>query len=352
MRLPLRLRPCVRTVRRAFTGPGSLESVAVARDVLCPEEKTEPSPAIFLPGQLDRVIGAPSESSVAAEIEVMTTRQFIHAPAVAYRIRHAALFAGSIYSKSLRYFIDGAARATSSPPVHIEKATLSSTFIGLKYFGHWIKDDCTLRLLCEELGNPPLCVKIPDHRDSAKYANYFMQDWSKSIDSALIDDLVILQDFGQNSLKKRRYEALRSRIAETFGNQQARSLVYLRRGATGAARLVHNEQEILETLERRGFLILDIASASLEDILRQLSQARLVISMEGSNCAHCVAALPSGSGLMLLEPANRFTANQRGWTDSLSIRLGFVVGEAVTASSFGFSISEILQTTDLMLNHV
>jgi Glycosyltransferase 61 len=351
MLIPFGLRAGIRHVRRTFAGPGTLESTAARREVICPEEKAELSPAIVLPGQLERVIGAPAESSVAAEIEAMTTRQVSHAPTIAYHIRGAALLDGSVYAGRMRHFLFGDLRSAEKSPVRIEKAALASTFIGIKYFGHWLKDDCTLRLLCEDLGNP-LCVRVPSHPDIASYSAYFQQDWSTSTDKAWIDHLLIMQDFGQNSFKKNRYEILRSRLRAKLGNQQVNSLIYLKRGSTGVSRLVHNEREIIDALAKRGATVLDVGSDRLERILTGLSQARLVISMEGSHCAHCVAALPSGSGLMLLQPPNRFCANQRGWADCLSIRSGFVVGEMVGPSSYSFSISEILETADLMLKHV
>jgi hypothetical protein len=351
MKIPIRLRPAIRHVRRTFTGPGTLESVAVSKDIVCPEEKAELSPVVFLSGQLEKVTGAPLESTVAAEIRATTAREVNHAATIAYHIRDAALLGAVVYSRNLKYPVSDAFVASKTRPIQIEKAVLASTFTGLKYFGHWMKDDCTLRLLCEDFGNP-LCVRIPPHSDIVKYAGYFGQDWSTSTDSAWINHIVIMQDFAQNSFKKQRYEKLRSRIKVRFGGQQASSFVYLKRGATGASRLVHNEAEIIDELLKRGFIVLDVAVDSLEQVLTVLSQARLVVSMEGSHCAHCVAAMPSGSGLMLLEPPNRFCANQRGWTDCLSIRTGFVVGDAVGDANTLFSVSEILKTIDLMLKHV
>lgn len=351
MKIPLFLRPGIRHVRRAFTGPGTLKSAAVSWDILCPEEKAELRPTISLPGQIEKVTGAPSESTAAAEIQAMVEREVIHAPTIAFHIRDAALFGGSIYTGNLRHFIFKTPKRTKNNSVHIENAALTSTFVGIKYFGHWLKDDCTLRLLCEEFGDP-LCVRAAPHPDCAKYARYFQQDWSTAIDGALIDHLVIMQDFGQNNSKRQRYEVLRSRVKASLGSERAKSLVYIKRGATGASRLVHNEGEIINVLIEKGFEILDIASDKLEYVLTVLSQARVVISIEGSHCAHCVVSLPAGSGLILLQPPNRFCANQRGWADLLSIRSGFVVGDVMDGSSYSFSLSDILKTVDLMLEQI
>jgi Glycosyltransferase 61 len=351
MQIPLFLRPGIRHVLRGLTGPGTLRSTARSWDILCPEEKAELEPAIFLPGQIEKVTGAPSESTVAAEIRAMTEREVIHAPAIAYHIKDAALFGGSVYAGNMRYFIFDGHQRKKVRSTHIEKAALTSTFVGIKYFGHWLKDDCTLRLLCEEFGDL-LCVRANPHRDCTTYGDYFQQEWSTETNGALIDHLVIMQDFGQNSSKRRRYELLRSRLKARLGSQKAKPLVYLKRGATGASRMVHNEEEIIIALREKGFEILDIATVNLEYMLTVLSQADVVVSVEGSHCAHCAFSLPVGSGLILLQPPDRFCANQRGWAESLSIRSGFVVGDAVGGSSCSFSVSAVLQTVDLMLQQI
>jgi hypothetical protein len=110
--------------------------------------------------------------------------------------------------------------------------------------------------------------------------------------------------------------------------------------------LIGNEGELTDELARRGFIILDVVEDTLEKILSHLVSARLVISVEGSHVAHCCPSLPTGSGLMLLQPPDRFIGSHRGWSESLGIRFGFVVGEKKGRAAY-FDMGDILRTMDL-----
>jgi capsular polysaccharide biosynthesis protein len=216
--------------------------------------------------------------------------------------------------------------------------------LGVEYFGHWLKDDCTQYLLAEEHGAlsvPPLYT--PAHQ--SLYESYFSQRWTP-VSRARIDHLIVYQDFSQNSLKRRRYQVLTSRIrAQLVPNSPA--LVYLKRGTTGVARLVANEGEIIEALVKKGFVVVDIASDRLETIITSLMEAKIVVTVEGSHFWHCWFSPENRSGVITLQPPDRFTSIAKGWLDAVSARFGLVVGEKREGASW-FSISDILKTVDLM----
>src|SRR5262249_10362059 len=149
-----------------------------------------------------------------------------------------------------------------------------------RFFGHWLLDDCTKYLLAEEIGNP-LCLRMPPYGHLQQYESYFGQDW-RPTDRAYIDHLVIFQDFAQNSFKRKRYKILRDRLQAHFTRSAPQNLVYLKRGTTGVRRIIQNEDEIIDGLLKRGFLVLDIATHRLEHIIERLSNAKIVVSLEGS----------------------------------------------------------------------
>ena len=86
----------------------------------------------------------------------------------------------------------------------------------------------------------------------------------------------------------------------------------MRRGNTGAIRLIQNEDEIIDALIKRGFLVLDVASDSLDKIIKTLLNAKIIVTLEGSHAAHCVYATPENSGLLLLQSPDRFVTSTRG----------------------------------------
>ena len=346
--IPLEAVPYIRLAKRVLLGPGSLAHAAHYHDILHPEVTAANRDTIFLPGQLDRVTGTSTETTLQREIESVTSSTAVHAATIAFHVKNATLVDGSIYAGRYRHMLrenrpfDVKAKTCH----HLKKAALVSSYYGIRYFAHWLSDDCSLYPLAKEFGTP-LCLRTC-YPHQEKYQDYFGMDCA-AIDRAHIDHLVIFQDFAQNSLKRTRYETLRAQIQSHFPRTRRDLLVYLKRGQTGFPRLIQNEGEILEELVNRGFVVVDVGSDPLESILGTLVNAHLVISMEGSHIAHCNFAIPSGAGILTLQPSDRFIGVDRGRCECLGIRFGFVVGMR-RDSGYYFSCSEILRTTELILS--
>ncbi len=348
MRLPIEAYAQIRNIRRLFRGPGTMQTTAYETEILCPEENSDLSPAIFIPSQIEKIVGTPSESTVANEIEYVTRSKAIHAATIAYHIRNAVLLKGSIYSGNLRHQIMDEPDVRGQPTIYFKTAALASTWCGTKYFGHWLKDDCVQYLLAEKYGQPLAVTNTPFSKHMNLYSGYLNQSWAQT-SRARIDHLVAYQDFGQNSLKKHRYAILQSRLELQFSNPgNSSTLVYLKRGHTGQSRLIQNEAEIIEVLDKKGFSFVDVAHDELEHIITSLMHAQIVVSVEGSHMCHCWFPPNANRGVIALEPPDRFTAVQRDWAHCMSAKFGFVVGDKRHNETY-FSPSDILRTTDLMM---
>jgi hypothetical protein len=351
--MPLQVTPYIRNLRRLFVGPGSLRSSAFKEEHLCDAEKYTNHPAIYLPDQIARVTGVDINSTKEMEITSATSNSVTHAPTIAYHIKDAILFDGSVYHGSLRYKItdQNLFNDLTSKQQHLGIAALASSGFGHRYFGHWLADDCVQYLLAETNGRPA-CVRrsVCWGNHHGTYERYFGQDWTP-IDRARIDHLIVYQDFAQNSLKRLRYTVLRNRLRANFVCKEPRSLVYLRRGETGARRVIQNEGELIDVLTKHGFLITSVETDSLEELLGVLVNAKVVVTIEGSHATHCAFSVPDNSGLIILEPPDRFLAWHRGWSEAVGVRFGFVVG-APGERGYCFSTSEILETVDLMLKSI
>ena len=143
-----------------------------------------------------------------------------------------------------------------------------------------------------------------------------------------------------------------SQIKAHFPEATGGAKVYLRRGGTGVARKIQNEAEIVDALIKRGFKVIDLETDTLETILTTLVDAQIVVSIEGSHIAHCAFTIPGQSGLIVLQPPDRFVAVHRGWAECMSVRFGFVVGDKGDNGAYCFSPSDILRTIDLMLESI
>jgi len=348
VRLPIKLSPNIRHLKRLFFGPGTARSAARYIEVLCPEERGEVRPSIYLDGQLDKATGAASGTDLAAQLCPVTTRTITHAPTIAYHVENAVLTRGSIYSGNMKYFLyPKLPESTRAAPVHLTRAALASTKLGTQFFGHWLKDDCTLYLLAEKHG-PPLSVPpLYTRVDQPHYESLFIQDWGSTIE-AHIDHLIVYQDFSQNSLKRQRYRLLNARIRSRLV-PKVPALVYFKRGKTGVPRLIANEDEIIETLTKAGFVVVDIASDDLQTIITSLMDAKVVVTLEGSHLSHCWFSPENKSGVVTLQPPDSFTSITKGWLDAVSARFGFVVGDKRDGCTW-FSVSDILKTVEIMIS--
>ena len=356
MIVPVRAVPVIRLIKRAIFGRGSLEAVAYRREILCPPETATLRPAIFLPGQLEKIMEINSSDplgplSRSQEIEAATSLKLTRAATIAYHVKNAILFDGAVYVGHFKHRVvsDGSIFTRADKVCgRLDSCALASTLFGTKYFGHWLADDCTRYLLAEEYGRP-LCVRMAYYGHKQKYQEYFWQDWTP-IDRAHIKDLVIFQDFSQNTLKRNRYTNLQNRLKTRFSSAASKLYVYLRRGKTQNAvhRNILNEEEIEIALTQKGFVVID-ASDDVDNLIKSLINAKIVISIEGSHIAHYLYTCSENSGLLVLQPPDRFAAVHRDWADCLGVRFGFVVGEG-RVGKYHFSIPDILRTLDLMLN--
>lgn len=278
----------------------------------------------------------------------MLTPVYEHAPTVAFHVKNAVLHRGSVYAGNMRYFItDERAFRNTADHRHLGCAALANTAVGYRYFGHWLRDDCVQYLLAEKLSQP-LSFKMSISPHMQAYSELFQQDWS-GISSASVDHLVIFEDYAQNSLKRARYQLLSSRVAKAFPTTTVPDkLVYIKRGQTGQARSVSNEDALMDVLVRWGFDIIDVSS-DLTSIVSTLRRAKLVVSIEGSNINHFNFAASAGSALLVLQPADRFLAFHRHWCECVGVRFGFVVG-IKDEQGYTFSTDEILKTSELLLN--
>jgi hypothetical protein len=348
LQIALRTAPFRRNVRRFLFGPASRAETAFEQEVLCPGDVSELLPSLFLDDQIAKIRGTIAENKLDVELDDALRRTATNAPTIAFHIRNATLLNGSLYASRMRYQVGNKTAKTNRQISHFDTAAICSSLAGNTAFGHWLADDVLTYVLAERHSKPICCSPNPPYGHMPFYAKILEQDWTAT-DHAFIDHLILFQDFAQTSLKKRRQLEARNKVLSQVKVTAGNHMVYLKRGNSGTSRLIANEQEIIDELSRRGFIILDINTDSVERILSYLATSRIVISMEGSQTYHGAYSLPSGSGLLLLQPPGRFVATQRGWSSNIGVRFGFVVGDERDDATY-FSLNDILKTADLFFS--
>src|SRR6266705_1748151 len=72
MPIPIKLRAYQRHIKRLFFGPGTVQSAAYDRHVIFPKSKARLSPAVFLPGQINKVTDSAPETTRESEVREAT----------------------------------------------------------------------------------------------------------------------------------------------------------------------------------------------------------------------------------------------------------------------------------------
>lgn len=348
----IRFRACGNILKSKLHLGRHLEDAAASTDIL-EGELTEPAPPLrILPGMLDRVThGVAGHSTASQELAVATAAAFVHAPVVRYTLRDCLVhrggveYAGGFVAKS-RKLLD---RFPLEPIATEARKSYCMSLVSHIYFGHWLTDACATALLADEAGDIILDAR-PDWPDTAIYARAFGFP-TTGLAPMRVSELTLYSDYSQGLLKRQRYRTLANRLRESVGTSGNSSppMVYLRRGTSGVARLIAHEDALCERLAAEGFDIVDL-KADFADRYARLAAASILVTVEGSHINHGFFAMPPGSSVITLIPADRFTMWGRGVANAFGLNYGCVV---MQPSNDGYVVApdEILRTVDLARAH-
>ncbi len=318
-------------------------------EVIQPQEEEPLVPAFYLPDQLERATaGVPGLSTLEQEMGWLTLKTAVHAAVIRYTLRdclvhlHGVEYLGGSICKDQ----GGRHRIPSGYIETVGHAAYCMSATAHQYFGHWLQDACSTALLAQPNESLLLDVRA-DWPHAAAYTKAF--DLNPAPASNLyVRELSVFQDFSQGSSKRQRYARLRERLARAFGPAPTRSQpVYLRRGATGIARIIANEDEVTQRLEQAGFLVLDIAGLSAAEIFRHLAVAPVVVCMDGSHMSHLYFSMPRGGSILSFVPADRFTAINYGFASAAGLHFGMLVADR-SDQGYVVDVDAMMRTLDLL----
>jgi hypothetical protein len=313
----------------------TLQDLSSKRWTICPSEQQRVPPAIFLEQDLAKITAVMEDTTLEQEMARIRGGQIEHAATMAYQLADCELLNGNLYKGAVRYPLTKQAqrlfefKRTES----ITEAALASTYYGSFYFGHWLTDDLSLCLAAQSWGTPVIPER-PAYSHESGYRE-LTNIQPNSVASAYFQQLIIFDDFGQNSFKRTRYEEIRSRLSK-IPAINAGGKVLIRRGQQGAARVLTNAAEIEQLLVAQGFYIVDPEQSTVQEIVAATQGARLVVGLEGSHLLHCIYTMAQNGGLCVLQPPFRFNNVLKNYADGVGISYGFVIGQA---NENGFSIN-------------
>lgn len=277
----------------------------ISQDVLQPEETEDVRPPYISDTCRDRVSGCHHWTTIAAELAQLDARTVTHAPVIRHTYGRGIVGPDGFATAKKRLNLEqGFPRnARTRPVTHQTEVTYINDVATKLYFGHWIKEGVSQTYLTDQgnyyLSNPPHWAHCAQYRDALGLR--------PSDDTYIIADRIITySDFSQGSLKRARYQQMKSQIAAAMpAVTQTHEKVFMWRGNEGESRNFQAADQVRDRLEREGWKTLDV-TLPLADIYQTLAGARLVAGMEGSHLNHLYFCIQPGIAQVVLAPHDRF----------------------------------------------
>ncbi len=304
-------------------------------------------PAVCLPGQFERI----RNTEFATLDEVLRSfRGDFDArdnPTIAYRLENIDLADGVLYAKRGQRHLR--ARRSRIPTYQVPREVMSGSmyesWLGNRWFGNWLSDDCLTHFLAASVGPTVASLTNPAGHVPRYEALLGMKPQRRR--HVHFKELILFDDSANNLGKTQRSVEMRNRLLRGKTVQPV-SGVFLLRGKTGDARVMTNERQIADQMvETYGFEVLDPTNASVDQIAALCGQAAMVAGVEGSHLVHGLAMMAPGATLLVFQPPDRTVAALKTVTDRQNQRYAFVVGEG-TSSSFSVDWCEVRRTLDLL----
>ena len=313
-----------RLAGRLLAKPVNFENMAKDATVLCAEEEQEVQPAVYLPEHLQRITGFTTNFLERTPVERMLDTHSIHAPTLLYSLGKSKLFGGGLWAQNNSFITRSINEQDDFDIVNLNQAVVTDTDIGHVHFGHWLREVVPASLVGSD-AIPSLSMRRPHFRHAAQYEKFFKLQTIYA-NKGLVENCFLLSDFSQNSYKLTRYLTLRDNLKSSLNPSDITyNGVFIARGNTGAKRLLINENEVIAHLEKKGFDIVYPEKMTVEEIVKRLWNAKVVITVEGSAHNHAIYSMALKGALLELQPPSRFGIIIKGACDCLGIGWGFYV---------------------------
>lgn len=327
-------------------GGGDLAAAADERWHVAPAETLEVPPAIILDGQAERITQTMFTTLPLLIQSLDGDPAEDIAPTMAYRLTDVDIVDGVLYSHGVSVHLRERRHKMSLGHLEaMERGAFSESWVGNRWFGNWLLDDCLTYRLAEEAAQP--VTTMPHRGGHVPRYEELLSISQRRITDAHLDEVVIFDDHANNSHRMARARDMRARLTAGLTPKQVPG-VFLLRGRSGDARVLENETEIAERLAReRGFRIMFAEDHSVDELMAACAGASIIAGVEGSQLNHGIAAMPAGGTLLTLQPPDRATTAMKLLTDRWQQHFAMVVGQG-GAGSFRIDWDEVARTLDMI----
>jgi len=340
--------PAIDMIRRRLGKPlADVESAATERWIVSPASRRYVKPSIFLAGQIERIERTEFDTLPNVVHSLRGDFEYEEPATVGMRLRNVDLFDGVLYAGNAARHLRKRERNWPAylKITEVMKGALYESYVGNRWFGNWLAEDCPAYFLAEQYGTPVTTTLKQAGRHIAEYEALLGMKPVR-VARAHFEELVMFEDRPNNDGKRERLGAYRQKLinGRTFERHPGAFLV---RGQSGDLRILENEMELAESLAaKRGFKILEPLKMSVDDLVIACAGARVIAGVEGSQTTHGLMVMPEDATFFVVQPPRRAGSVFKMFTDRVGQEFSFVVAQGGDAE-FRVDIDEVHRTLDM-----
>lgn len=302
--------------------PRNLEDLET--EEISPADESYQPPIFIQPGDLDKVTATEPQTSWQKEKERLAGGMRHNMPTRRHRVRNALSTPHGVMTLTGKW--QGFGRLPWKEFLSLDLPRHKTGLYGAypvtrRYFGHFISD----ALPAGELLRPGETLLLPHDPGWIHAGEYVgLMGYSPLVPAyGHFDSIWICDDRGLNQGHVARVRAMHDRLQAQL-KPSSHQGVFMRRGRSGSARILLNEDEVAEALQGRGFGVVS-STDPLQVILAAMAGVQTVVSMEGSQWVHGHFGAAKGALLVTINPADRFNNPAAEIVPVLSQRMATIV---------------------------
>ena len=347
----IRLRPYVNSLKQRLFGRLRKDEQFSSIEIIHEKSETNFAPVISLPDEVQKITGTIANHNLENHLRFFEPQRITHAPVLKYEMRDAFILPNGISGRHRNINRAGKldhAYLFGQPTVHLDIATYCLEDRAFFFFGHWLRRFAQCLMADKEA---PLLHFAPASWHHAPIYEDLFQLTSEPIGLYTVDRLILFQDFSQSPHKARHYNILRERLQERIErSSEAKNWIYLKRGGTGAPRLIQDEENLEGKLQNLGFDIIDLACTPIDEIHRRCVGAEIGLTIEGSHADHLHWLLKPGGTLWILNPSDHFNTSQFAVAQSMGNKTACTVIEPLENNKYHIDFNRLERALDLILS--
>ena len=286
-------------------------------------------PAIFLPGDLEKIRGYSPWRKQKTELELINGGKREVTPSVVHRLKDASIVGPTVYKGASRYAVgyeqqDSWLLDSESAADRRESVNLVTSWSGSRWFGCLLLDDYAREIMPADPENN-LGMRSKDYIHDAQYRDVLGLGELPIARNVRARNLNVF--FCTSTYKAEQYRQLRERLQPVLEDGRSANPVFIGRGTDGERREVGNASELEVKLREWGFDILSPSELTVDEIVRRTAGSRLVMGVEGSHLSHAVFTMAEGGTMVTLQPPSRIAMPYKEFTDVMDMRYALLIGD-------------------------